>query len=228
MDIFAPIVKINSAKREVYGVMAEEAPDRANEIFDYASSKPYVKAWVDRFSNATQGKSFGNVRGMHSAIAAGKLIGVTFDDQQKRIPVVARIVDDNEWNKVVEGVYNGFSIGGKYIKKWIDVPSGLTRYTADPTEVSIVDNPCMRGAMFTMVKNDGSAEMRKFSPRTSSNSLEAMIDELVVKVDDYLARRARAATAAKKFDIHGSDNPDQARDLMKAARAGGRPYSGSY
>ncbi len=225
MDIFAPIVKVDSAKREVYGVMAEEAPDRANEIFDYASSKPYVKAWVDRFSNATQGKSYGNVRGMHSAIAAGKLIGVTFDDQQKRIPVVARIVDDNEWNKVVEGVYNGFSIGGKYIKKWLDVPSGLTRYTADPTEVSIVDNPCMRGAMFTMVKNDGSAEMRKFSPRDPLDSLEATVEKLTSAVEALVARRARAAAAAKKFDIHGSDNPDQAHDLMKAARAQRRPIS---
>jgi hypothetical protein len=49
MNIFVPILKVDAAKREVYGVMAEESPDKSNEIFDYASSKPYVKAWVEEF-----------------------------------------------------------------------------------------------------------------------------------------------------------------------------------
>jgi hypothetical protein len=162
MNIFIPIKKVDAAKREVYGLMAEEAVDKAGEIFDYDSSKPYIKTWAENFSASTGGKSFGNVRAQHSSIAAGKLVGITFDDKNKNIPVVAKIVDDNEWNKVMEGVYTGFSIGGKYLKKWPD--GGAMRYTAIPSEVSIVDNPCMRGAQFTMVKEDGSTELRKFAP----------------------------------------------------------------
>jgi hypothetical protein len=162
MNIFVPIVKADTVKREVYGIMAEEAVDKANEVFDYESSKPYVKAWVEQFQNATNGASFGNVRAQHSKTAAGKLIGIGFDDKNKRIPIAAKIVDDNEWRKVEEGVYTGFSIGGKYVKKWTD--GTATRYTANPTEVSIVDNPCMPGAQFTMVKSDGSTELRKFAP----------------------------------------------------------------
>jgi hypothetical protein len=162
MNIFIPIKKVDAAKREVYGLMAEEVPDKAGEIFDYDSSKPYIKAWVEGFSQATNGKSYGNVRAMHSAIAAGKLIGIGFDDKNKQIPVCAKIIDDNEWKKVEEGVYTGFSIGGKYVKKWPD--GTATRYTANPSEVSIVDNPCMSGALFTMVKADGSTELRKFAP----------------------------------------------------------------
>lgn len=159
--LFAPIFKVDVAKREVYGVMAEEKVDKSNQIFDYDSSKPYVKTWVEGFEKSTDGKSFGNVRAMHSAIAAGKLTGVEFDDSAKKINVVAKIVDDNEWKKVEEGVYTGFSIGGKYIKKWMD--GTAERYTANLSEVSIVDNPCMHGAKFTMVKADGAEEQREFT-----------------------------------------------------------------
>ncbi|HEY6266348.1 MAG TPA: hypothetical protein VIW93_16235 [Candidatus Acidoferrum sp.] len=117
MEIFAPLVKVDAIKRHVYGGMAEEAVDKSNEIFDYDTSKSYIEAWAKSFASATQGKSYGNVRGMHSPVAAGKLVGLVFDDANKRIPVVAHIVDDNEWQSVVEGVYTGFSIDGKYVKK---------------------------------------------------------------------------------------------------------------
>jgi hypothetical protein len=160
LKFFAPIIKIDVAKREVYGVMAEEAIDKSKEIFDYETSKPFVKAWMDQFQKTTHGQSFGNVRAMHSPIAAGKIIGLQFDDAAKNIPIAVKVVDDNEWKKCAEGVYTGFSIGGSYIKKWLDGTN--TRYTAKPSEVSLVDNPCMYGATFTAVKADGAEEMRKF------------------------------------------------------------------
>ena len=72
-----PLVKVDASKREVYGVMAEEAPDKSGEIFDCESSKPYVREWVEEFNRSTDGKSFGNVRSQHGNVAAGKLIGVT-------------------------------------------------------------------------------------------------------------------------------------------------------
>jgi len=72
-------------------------------------------------------------------------------------------VDDNEWKKVLEGVYTGFSVGGSYGAKWPDpVLEGVTRYEAKPVEISLVDVPCMPGAMFEIVKADGASEMRKF------------------------------------------------------------------
>src|SRR5579885_156864 len=160
MKLFAQITKVDAKQHLVYGVMAEEAVDKAGEIFDYSSSKPYVQAWSAEFDKATDGASLGNVRAQHSSIAAGKLIGIDFDDAHKRIEIAAKIVDDNEWKKVEEGVYTGFSIGGSYIRRWPD--GDAMRYTARPNEVSIVDNPCMRGAHFTMIKADGSEEDRNF------------------------------------------------------------------
>ena len=66
---------------------------------------------------------------------------------------VAKIVDDNEWKKVEEGVYTGFSPGGRYAKRWQD--GAYRRYTPDVRELSIVDVPCNPSATFTMVKADG-------------------------------------------------------------------------
>ncbi|HEY2446242.1 MAG TPA: hypothetical protein VGI20_10945, partial [Rhizomicrobium sp.] len=40
--------------------------------------------------------------------------------------------------------------------------TGLTRYTPQPAEVSLVDNPCIPTATFEIVKEDGSTELRKF------------------------------------------------------------------
>lgn len=166
---FVPIFKVDTAKREVEGVIAEEAVDKANEIFDYESSKGYVQKWSSDFEKNTNGLSVGNVRAMHSSVAAGKLTTIAFDDAKKCISVTAKIVDDNEWKKIEQGVYTGFSIGGRYVKKWSDGASW--RYTAAPAEVSIVDNPCMYGATFTAVKADGAEEIRKFAGKPMEKSM---------------------------------------------------------
>jgi hypothetical protein len=152
MNLFAQITKIDASRREVHGLMAEESLDKAGEIFDYASSKPYIMAWSNDAMTQTalsgQEVSFGNVRAQHNAkIAAGKLVSISFDDEAKKIPIIAKIVDDVEWGKVVDGVYTGFSIGGEYVKRWAD--GANIRYTASPKEVSIVDSPCMYGATFS-------------------------------------------------------------------------------
>lgn len=194
MKLFAPITKIDAKKREVYGVMAEEAVDKSKEIFDYASSKPLIKAWMDQFQKATNGESFGNVRAMHTAVAAGKVIGITFDDAAKNIPIAVRVVDDNEWKKCEEGVYTGFSIGGSYVRKWSDGVN--VRYTARPSEVSLVDNPCMYGAQFTVIKSEGGEEMRKFVGAPLSADDIASVRDLL---DTHRSTAHKAAPLAKSM-----------------------------
>jgi hypothetical protein len=162
LDLFLPLTKVDLDERLVHGVATAEAPDRAGEICDYDSTKPYFEAWSAGAREASGGKSLGAVRAMHSRVAAGKLTEISFDDEGKRILVAAKIVDDDEWNKVVEGVYTGFSQGGRYVKRWTDPESGLTRYTAEPSEISIVDVPCLPGATFQVVK-DGIVEERAFA-----------------------------------------------------------------
>jgi len=173
MTLFIPLRKVDAAQRLVYGQI-DETPDRADEVFDYKSSKPLFQAWSQDVRKATDGKSLGNVRAMHGKVAAGKLENISFDDAAKRIEICARIVDDAEWQKVEQGVYTGFSPGGRYVSRWQD--GDYTRYTAQPSEISIVDLPCIPSASFTMVKIDGIEEqvafrLRKVGARNSQADL---------------------------------------------------------
>src|SRR5260221_2275707 len=161
VHLFAQIAKIDESKHEVWGVATAEVVDKEGEIFDYKSSKPYFKRWSDEIAKATDGKSLGNVREMHEPSAIGKLVALEFDDDLKQIYVGAKIIDDPAWQKCTGGVYTGFSIGGQYVKAWKD--GEHVRFTANPAEISVVDNPCVSGAHFTAGKADGQNEIKKFA-----------------------------------------------------------------
>jgi hypothetical protein len=156
-----PITMVDAVQRLVYGVATAEVADRAGEICDYASTKPMYEKWSDAIATSSGGKSLGNLRAMHGAVAAGKVTALTFNDDAKQIEICAKVVDDAEWIKVAEGVYTGFSQGGAYARRWTD-EAGAKRYTADPHEISLVDLPCLSEAKFEMIKADGSHEWRLF------------------------------------------------------------------
>lgn len=177
-SMFMPITKVDIQNREVWGYGSIEEPDQANEIMDWATSREHFAKWSEMAEKRSGGKSKGNVRAMHQAIAAGKLIECTLDDANKGLWVGAKIVDDNEWKKVAEGVYTGFSIGGSYLRKWPDSRyPGVLRYTARPSELSIVDSPCVPGATFRMVKADGVVPT-EFHPGAGMNRMFLNIGEV--------------------------------------------------
>ncbi len=160
LKLFAQLTKIDESRHEVWGIATAELVDKEGEIFDYASSKPYFEAWSSEIAKATDGKSLGNVREMHAPNAVGKLVSIEFDDELKQVNIGAKIVDESAWQKCAQGVYTGFSIGGTYVKAWED--GQFVRFTANPSEISVVDNPCVPSAHFTAVKVDGTCELRKF------------------------------------------------------------------
>src|SRR5271165_2573347 len=164
--------KVDLDQRLVTGVATAETPDRSGEICDYVSSKPYFEKWSAEALAASGGKSLGAVRAMHGRVAAGKLTDIAFDDDAKRIVIAAKIVDDDEWRKVCEGVYTGFSQGGRYVKRWPDPDTSLTRYTAEPQEISLVDLPCLPDATFDVVK-DGVVEKRAFAAQEREKDAKA-------------------------------------------------------
>lgn len=169
MSVYAPLVKVDVEKREVYGYAAIEEPDESGEIMDYASSKPYFSKWSDGARTRSGGKSLGNVREMHNPVAAGKVVHLEFDDRGKGFYIGAKVSDEGVWRKVLDGVYTGFSVGGDYVRKWHDTQFGKIRYTAKPYEISIVDAPCIPGAVFEVVKADGMTEKRAFVPGTGND-----------------------------------------------------------
>ena len=185
LRMFIPLTKVDAETRTVYGIATGETADRSGEICDYASTKPFYEAWSGDIAKATSGKSLGNVRAMHGSIAAGVVKAITFNDDSKQIEIAAKIVDDAEWKKVQEGVYTGFSQGGGYVKRWKDEVTGLQRYTANPSEVSLVDLPCLPTATFQMVKAAGAVEARHFAksaqvepPAPSNADVNAKATEL--------------------------------------------------
>jgi hypothetical protein len=192
LNIFVPITKLDVARREVWGTIAEERVDKSNEILDYEKSKPHFQEWSKGFETATEGKSLGNVRAMHGRNAAGKVIAMEFDDVGKRVNVGTKIVDDQDWLKCQEGVYTGFSIGGSYVERAPDeVNKDAMRYVAKPAEVSLVDNPCMYGAQFTAVKVDGEVELRKFVGEAKAEP-EKPAEEVTAEPAEKIAARSDA------------------------------------
>ncbi|MCI0734662.1 MAG: hypothetical protein L0Y50_00035 [Beijerinckiaceae bacterium] len=178
LRMFIPITKVDAVQRLVYGVATAEMEDRAGEICDYASTKPHYEKWSDEIAKSTGGKSFGNLRAMHGPVAAGKVTAISFNDAEKQIEVCAKVVDDAEWSKVLEGVYTGFSQGGAYERRWTDA-EGHTRYTAAPNEISLVDLPCLPQATFEMIKTDGTTERCRFgNERDNIARLARLAEEL--------------------------------------------------
>ena len=162
-----PISKVDELKHEIGGIVTAEQIDKAGEICDYESTKPYYKAWSDELAKATQGKNLGNLREMHQLTAVGVGKSIEFQDEQKQIFMTFKVVDDNAWNKIIEGCLNSFSHGGEYIKTWRDKDDNV-HYTAKPSEVSIVDNPCLSITAFQFVRADGQIEMRKFAQHAAA------------------------------------------------------------
>lgn len=205
--MFIPITKVNAQRREVWGWAAIEEPDNSDEILDYESSKPHFLDWSNRAQKRSGGKSLGNVRSMHQNVAAGKLIELRPDDVSKGFYVGAKIIDDNEWKKVEQGVYTGFSVGGSYLKRWNDFRNpGKMRYTAKPTELSIVDSPCIPSATFEMLKMDGSKALRKFKPTQGENMIKVVTSDRFIKVEWDESKHPRAKDG--KFGSGGGGGGD--------------------
>ncbi|WP_198350476.1 DUF6582 domain-containing protein [Burkholderia ubonensis] len=205
LSLFARLTKVDEEKRLVYGRATEEVVDRSGEIMDYASSKPYFEKWSGDVAKATDGRSVGNLRAMHSNIAAGKLTAIDFLDEEKAIDICAKVVDDAEWEKVLEGVYTGFSIGGDYVKRWADADLNARRFTADPCEISLVDLPCVPTAsFFNIEKADGSVMQKAFKapePVTAdafSDEVAALAKAGDLSLDEMLDAIRKAKDDKKK------------------------------
>lgn len=159
-EVDIPLVKYKEATGEFEGWATVEELDRSGEIIDLDKSWPYFEKWSQKFAKATDGESYGNVREQHDAKrAVGKLTAISreiHDTGAAGIYVKGVIVDPIAKEKLAKRVLVGLSIGGKYVEKSDD---GV--YVADPSEVSVVDNPCVENAMITVVKADGSEEIGK-------------------------------------------------------------------
>ena len=235
MNIFARLTKVDIARREVWGRAVCEEVDKSGEVFDYEQSKPHFKAWSDEYAKITDGSSVGNLRAMHGKVAAGKLIAIDFNDTDKAIDIGTKVVDDDEWRKVTEGVYTGFSIGGEYVGEKVAAKVGdaeVKRYVAKPSEISLVDNPCGPSArFFDVIKADGVVEKVEFKmPVADDKALDVTGNADDVALFANMLNAAgltmKDACAAVQSEIAKRDFSQKERD--KAAASGAALPDGSF
>lgn len=209
LSYFLPLQKVDEARREVWGVAAIEQPDQSGEIMDYEKSKPHFWEWSKRVEKASGGKSRGNVRDSHTAKAVGKVVKLLFDDAAKAVRVGVKILDSEAWQKVVEGVFTGFSIGGRYGERWPDpLNKSLTRYVAVPNEISLVDLPCIPGARFEMVKADGSVTSHQFSVISKGETMKDKIQSILKKQLGDMSEEELKALAEEVAAVIEEEKPE--------------------
>lgn len=134
MRFYWPIAKIDGEQRMVWGYASTEAEDDQGETVTRAA----LAAALDGYMR------FANIREMHRASAVGVAKEAAVDD--KGLYLGAKIVDPEAWEKVVEGVYKGFSIGGRVTARDPADRSVITGLAL--TEISVVDRPANPEAVF--------------------------------------------------------------------------------
>ena len=202
--IYAPLTKIETTSdggREVSGFATLEKADKSGEIADYDSTLKAFQVWSDEISKASGGKSLGNLREMHQPKAVGKVVDwfpsekvEKADDGSdltvKGIYVTVRVPPSqaDTIEKLDEGILTGYSIGGKYVKKWIDSTLGKMRYTPRLSELSLVDNANVPGTSYDLVKGDlivMDEPLKKFTPPGS-------FEDIRNKISDALEAKLKA------------------------------------
>jgi len=154
-----PFAKVDKERRIVSGFATLDNLDRQNDIVTTDAS---LKAFS---------KFKGNIREMHQPSAVGKMVAFKedkyFDPDTKKFysgVFVSAYVSkgaQNAWEKVLDGTYTGFSIGGR-MNKWddgydekADKPIRIIK-EYDLVELSLVDNPANQFAnIISIEKVDG-------------------------------------------------------------------------
>ncbi|MFI4947769.1 MAG: DUF6582 domain-containing protein [Alphaproteobacteria bacterium] len=134
MRFYWPIAKVDAEQRMVWGYASTEAEDDQGETV----SRDALAAALEDYMR------FANIREMHQPSAVGVAKEAAVDD--RGLYLGAKIVDGDAWQKVVEGVYKGFSIGGRVTAR---DPADRRLITAlHLTEISVVDRPANPEAVF--------------------------------------------------------------------------------
>lgn len=137
LKVFVPLLKVDEEQRMVYGYASTEALDSQNESI----GKAVIEAALPDYMR------FANIREMHQLSAVG--VAKTAEIDEKGLYLGAKVVDDAAWAKVKEGVYKGFSIGGRGRRE------GSAIVEMKLTEISLVDRPANPECVFDTWKADG-------------------------------------------------------------------------
>jgi HK97 family phage prohead protease len=188
MRFYWPIAKVDAEQRMVWGYASTEAADEQGETV----SRGALAAALDDYMR------FANIREMHQPSAVGIAKEAELDD--KGLYLGAKIVDADAWAKIVEGVYKGFSIGGRVTSR---DPADRTVITGLAlTEISVVDRPANPEAVFDCWKRSAGARtagMIQDAPLCSICGGEHASLHKLVREDDLAALAAGLAKLADQL-----------------------------
>jgi len=139
MKLYVPIAKLDQQQRMVYGYASTEALDSQGEVV----RKEALAAALPDYLR------FANIREMHQPSAVGVAKEAAIDE--KGLWIGAKIVADDAWLKVREGVYKGFSIGGVVTRRDARDPTVITGL--ELAEISLVDRPANPEAVIEIFKS---------------------------------------------------------------------------
>jgi HK97 family phage prohead protease len=182
MKIYLPIAKVDAAQHMVYGYASTEARDDQGEVVKREALQDALGDYM----------KFGNIREMHQLSAVGKAKDATVDD--KGLYLGAKVVDPDAWEKVKEGVYNGFSIGGKVLERAAGDPKTINKLRLD--EISLVDRPANPEAVFDCWKRSAVAD----------RSAQKSADDAQKSAGDPIAA-LKAAIERIEALVKGGDEP---------------------
>jgi HK97 family phage prohead protease len=156
MRFYWPIAKLDREQRMVWGYASTEAEDDQGEVIRREALEAALADYM----------RFANIREMHQPSAVGIATEAAVDDHG--LYLGARIVDAEAWRKVTEGVYKGFSIGGRVTARDPGDRNIITGLAL--TEISVVDRPANPEAVFDCWKAASSlaedtADMTDHAPR---------------------------------------------------------------
>lgn len=146
MRLYAEISKVeeqDDGTIKVSGIASSETIDAAGETITADAMRGAIPDYM----------AFGAIREMHdSKKAAGTALECSVGDDG-RTYLEALVVDPIAIKKVQTGVYKGFSVGGKALKR-----NGTVIEQMKLVEISLVDRPCNPEAIFSIAKVEAEVE----------------------------------------------------------------------
>ena len=221
-----PIGKVDKERRVVSGFATLDNVDRQGDV-------------VDTSASLTAFKNFrGNLREMHQPSAVGKVVSFKedryFDPSTKKFysgvyvsAYVSKGAQD-AWEKVLDGTYSGFSIGGN-IKKYDDkIDSGsetpiriIKEYELH--ELSLVDNPANQFAnIFSIEKVNGEKTVSGYLSKTEiENVFWDSENDIVFLSEGDSAESPKSGKAMQNIGFvekTDSDNSEMIKFLVDSAK----------
>lgn len=201
MKVYLPLAKVDREQRMVYGYASTEALDSQGEVV----RKEALAAALPDYMR------FANIREMHQPSAVGVAKEAAIDE--KGLWLGAKVIDDEAWKKVVEGVYKGFSIGGFVTARDARDPTVITGI--DLAEISLVDRPANPEATVELFKSAAAESLHKVGARHSKVDFAR-----VQGIHDMAAALGAHCPGAVADDADDVPDADDLGD--KEAAAGGR------